>query len=193
MKGLKNKINGRFEKNLEDIFCHSCKKLVKLRHAKQKFCSQKCKGAFTKKNHSRHCVVCNKMFSATSMKTKYCSHWCYGSTMVGKQKSGIHITPINSAIRTSTKYKLWVKECLKRDSYTCVICGVQGVQFNVDHIIPFSDVMNKLRFELGHENVYEKAMTYDLLWDLGNARTLCVDCHKSTDSYLKYKGKKYVI
>jgi 5-methylcytosine-specific restriction endonuclease McrA len=88
-------------------------------------------------------------------------------------------------IRSSMKYKQWVKACLIRDDYTCVFCSIKGVKFHVDHIIPFAMVMRKLRFKHGTDDIYNKAMVYDELWDLSNGRTLCVPCHKSTDTYLK--------
>lgn len=81
------------------------------------------------------------------------------------------ITPTNTKIRESLEMKEWKRRVLERDNYTCVLCGVSGVKFEVDHIKPFA-YFHELRFELS------------------NGRTLCKPCHKSTDTYL-HKAKKH--
>lgn len=78
-------------------------------------------------------------------------------------------------IRKSIQYKKWRYEVFKRDDFTCVFCHkkeeVSG-KLNADHIKPFS-IFPELRYIVS------------------NGRTLCVDCHKLTDTYLtnihKYK------
>lgn len=74
-------------------------------------------------------------------------------------------------IRKSIEYKLWRTAVYERDDYTCQECGKRGVALNADHIKPFSQYP-ELRF------------------DLNNGRTLCVECHKKTDTYLRHFGKK---
>jgi 5-methylcytosine-specific restriction endonuclease McrA len=82
------------------------------------------------------------------------------------------ITPINQKIRASERYKAWRKSVFERDGYTCVWCGQCGGTLHADHIKPFS-THKTLRFELS------------------NGRTLCVDCHKMTDTFLcKAKRKR---
>lgn len=76
------------------------------------------------------------------------------------------ITPINRKIRTSLDYKLWREAVFKRDDWTCVWCGQIGGQLNADHIKPF-------------------AYFPELRLAIDNGRTLCVPCHKTTDSYMK--------
>lgn len=74
------------------------------------------------------------------------------------------ITPINAKIRMSTEMRLWRRAVFERDNYTCQICKQYGGKLNADHIKPFS-------------------LFYELRYNINNGRTLCVDCHRKTDTY----------
>lgn len=79
------------------------------------------------------------------------------------------VTNKNLSIRMSLEYKLWRTAVFERDNYTCIWCGLKGgngvkVILNADHIKPFCDYP-ELRFAID------------------NGRTLCIDCHKKTDTY----------
>ena len=104
------------------------------------------------------------------------------------------ITPTNFRIRTSVEYKQWREAVFKWDNYTCVLCGSsESGTLNADHYpIPFSAILNKLIIEQGLENLYEKALEYDLFWSLDNGRTLCEPCHKKTDTW-GVKANKFKI
>lgn len=78
------------------------------------------------------------------------------------------ITPKNTMIRQSAEYKKWRLSVFERDNYTCQFCQTRGVKLHADHIKPFA--------------LYE-----DLRFEIPNGRTLCVPCHKKTDTYLKRK------
>lgn len=93
-------------------------------------------------------------------------------------------TSISEKIRKSEKYKLWRQAIFKRDNFTCIWCGQRSGKLNADHIISFSSILEKLKFEQGIDNLYKKAMNCELLWDVNNGRTLCINCHKNTKSYL---------
>lgn len=91
------------------------------------------------------------------------------------------ITPVSTKIRNSKEYSLWRTAVFQRDNYTCVWCGIRnnkGVGFTVklhaDHIKPF-------------------AYYPELRLAIDNGRTLCIPCHKTTDTYagklIKYKKK----
>lgn len=58
----------------------------------------------------------------------------------------------------------WVRNIFERDNYTCQECEQIGGELNADHIKPWS-LFPELRF------------------DLENGRTLCVACHRKTETY----------
>ena len=80
------------------------------------------------------------------------SNWRGGTTKIGQM------------LRRALSYKLWRLEVLKRDDFTCQICGKRGGKLHVDHIKSFSDYP-ELRLEML------------------NARTLCIPCHRATDTW----------
>jgi hypothetical protein len=74
------------------------------------------------------------------------------------------ITPINYKIRNSQEYTDWRISVFKRDNYTCQECNGTGITLNADHIKPF-------------------ALFPELRLVIENGRTLCVPCHRKTDTY----------
>lgn len=76
-------------------------------------------------------------------------------------------------IRESSAYREWRNLVFKRDNWTCVLCG-KGGNINADHIKPFI-FFPELRF------------------DTSNGRTLCVPCHKKTDTYGRKVHKFYPV
>ena len=74
------------------------------------------------------------------------------------------ITPEMEKIRHSSSYRNWRRSVFQRDNFTCRFCRKRGGYLHADHIKPFS-LFPELRF------------------DLPNGRTLCVPCHRSTDTY----------
>lgn len=74
------------------------------------------------------------------------------------------ITPISVQIRKSREYKIWRKTVFEKDDYICQSCSRKGGKLHADHIKPFF-LFKELRLEIS------------------NGRTLCVDCHRQTETY----------
>lgn len=79
----------------------------------------------------------------------------------------------NHLLRNRSDYIEWRNQVFQRDNWTCKICGIRSsknkpVILQADHIQPFASYPN-------------------LRYNVDNGRTLCLDCHKKTDSYLNRK------
>ena len=80
----------------------------------------------------------------------------------------------NKRIRMSLEYKDWRIKVFRRDDYTCQECGSRGVSLHADHIKPF-------------------AYYPELRLVIENGRTLCIPCHKKTETYAgKMKNYKKI-
>jgi 5-methylcytosine-specific restriction endonuclease McrA len=115
------------------------------------------------------CLVCKKdiLVHGYRKKTaKFCNLICRGRYFNGDRSPQWRggVTPKNIIIRNSFKMKQWRADVFKRDDFTCVLCGKHGDRLNADHIKPFS------RFP-------------DLRFDVSNGRTLCVPCHRKTETW----------
>ena len=71
-------------------------------------------------------------------------------------------------IEGTLEYRLWRKSVFERDNYTCRFCGKRGGVIHADHIKPFCDYP-------------------ELRLAIDNGRTLCVECHRKTDTYGSHK------
>lgn len=91
------------------------------------------------------------------------------------------VTRFQNQLRRTALYAEWRDTILKRDNYTCQRCNVRGGTLNVDHYPkPYAVIL--------HENNiknYKHAEWCSDLWDTTNGRTLCISCHKKTDTYAK--------
>lgn len=123
------------------------------------------------------CKICKKILSMRNSKTKTCAS-CNGKVLVGPLSSNWKggKTHINKRARSTKAYAEWRKAVFERDNYTCQFCGDRtkighSVVLNADHIKPF-------------------AYFPQLRLDINNGRTLCLPCHKTTDTYLS-KAHKY--
>lgn len=92
-------------------------------------------------------------------------------------------TSLTRKIRNCFEYKLWRNSVFKRDNYTCTWCGIKSskgvkVILNADHIKQFSVLIKENGIM-----TFEEAVNCSNLWDINNGRTLCLDCHKQTDTF----------
>lgn len=76
-------------------------------------------------------------------------------------------TPITIAkwnrLRDTKEMRIWREKVLKRDGYVCIWCEAKE-NLHADHIAPF-------------------ALYPELRTSVDNGRTLCVRCHRKTDTY----------
>lgn len=133
-------------------------------------------------------LVCNECLNSFETypcrkQKSYCSRECKTKAQIGRkmskewcQNQSIRlkgskshfwkggVTKENKRLRTTYEYRLWRKSVFERDDYTCQACGNRGCYLQADHIMPFS-------------------MYPEMRFDISNGRTLCVACHKKTDTY----------
>jgi hypothetical protein len=88
------------------------------------------------------------------------------------------IYPLHESIRKIPKYKKWRLNCFERDNWTCQHCNRRGGNLCVDHIVSYSKI-----FRDNFITTRAKAERCSQLWDVDNGRTLCVCCHKKTNTY----------
>lgn len=164
--------------------CLTCLKTFKSydKYRNPKYCTKKCYAESLKQK--RFCVICQKQLCW--YQKIYCSRQCCGIHKKGKNLSENHRDSLkgprphrrnenayNYTGSTNARtldmqrfeYKQWRKSVFERDDYTCQNCKNKGGMLNADHIQPYSL----------HPN---------LRYDIGNGRTLCLECHKKTDTYM---------
>ena len=82
------------------------------------------------------------------------------------------------SVRNMPEYSEWRSSIFERDDWTCQNCGVRGGDLQADHIIPLSHLLRTSGVAC-----VEDARNTPEVWDLSNGRTLCVGCHRSTDTF----------
>lgn len=164
--------NSRRRKNIE---CSVCKKIFECEnnlYERKKVCSIECKkiylsekysgdgNPFYGKKHSKNAIakIIQKTFGVPKIKNsgENSNFWKGGVSQKNRTE--------RANIMRTNEYRIWRKAVFERDNYTCVMCSVKGGEIQADHIKPFSLFINQ-RF------------------DVSNGRTLCVFCHRKTETF----------
>lgn len=74
------------------------------------------------------------------------------------------ISTKRSLLRQRRTYIIWREAVFARDDWTCQECGTRGCSLEADHIKPWS-------------------LYPELRYSIDNGRTLCVNCHRNTDTW----------
>lgn len=192
-------MKGKTPWNKKEKICKTCVICNKIfytipyhKESDKKLCSMKCKLQYMKKiipwnkqdKIKKVCRICNKEYfilKSLEETNKYCSWKCSAYSKRGRvawnRGKEYEFQSENWKIRHSHKYKLWRKAVYIRDNWTCQNCGKHGGKIEAHHIKPFSQ--------------YPELRT-----SIENGVTLCIPCHKLTDSYggkgytRKYYNKK---
>ena len=169
-----------------DRICENCGKSFsvipsRLKHGRGKNCSPKCQYASKAKKPrlsiSRVCLGCGKPFLIHPSRLKnrngagkYCNRECRDAHRVKEN----HPQYLNgsSQEKRGTNWQSQRRKALKRDSYTCQVCGAFGE--DVHHIIPFR--------EFGLERFLDANK-------LDNLTTLCHVCHRKADTEIQRKDR----
>lgn len=100
----------------------------------------------------------------------------------------------------SAEYRDWRQQIMKRDDYTCQLCGIRNqaglgktVIMNVDHypkpLREFTDEIVRITPSMTTHERREYALKLGELWDINNGRTLCIDCHRKAPNHGRPKWK----
>lgn len=102
-----------------------------------------------------------------------CEFWRGGTSLLQRPK------------HQNSVYAKWRKSVFERDKYTCQECRIKfikgftgSVELNADHIKPFALIVRENNIK-----TMEQALNCKELWDINNGRTLCIPCHKKTDTW----------
>jgi hypothetical protein len=117
------------------------------------------------------CPSCGKTFYRANYQVKmgtgkFCSRKCFCQSIVGEKhpnwKGGTK--DFSEKFRRTKEYKIWRKQVLTRDNYTCVECGLKK-SFN-----------KNIRFHAHHKQSFSEYPNLRL--DVENGVTLCEGCHQ---------------
>ena len=165
-------------KHLSKVKCKNCGVIFEVKNYRKdtaKYCSNKCKSVlfrvpFTDERKQKVRIIAKKNTTELWKNLEFIEK--HTGENNPNWKGGI--TDKNNKIRKTVEYKLWRKSVFERDNYTCIWCGKSNkngerTPLQADHIKSFSQYP-ELRFAID------------------NGRTLCIPCHKKTNSYLnKYQ------
>lgn len=92
-------------------------------------------------------------------------------------------TRLTQLVRSSFQYRQWRSDVFERDNYFCTGCGKKSNgDIEVHHIKQMAQIIADRKV-----NTIEEAVRCEELWNINNGVTLCVECHKKTDTYRNQK------
>lgn len=176
------------------VVCSECNVSYRIPPSRKKgknFCSCKCKSEYQKgvplSVETRAKLSLShkgKPFSGTHCEWKGRKHKVESRLKMSESHKGEKsilwrggLTQKNLLLRQGVEYKLWREKVFERDNYTCVLCKIPSQKGN--------------RKEINADHIKPWAYFPELRFDLENGRTLCVDCHKQTDTYMGRAQKNY--
>lgn len=95
------------------------------------------------------------------------------------------------ALRNHSLHKQWHKNVFERDNYTCQGCGKIGGYLEVHHIVSLADIVEPFVHIQDWNEFMDKVWKLPIMTDISNGKTLCIPCHKETDSYGPKNRKIY--
>lgn len=121
------------------------------------------------------CVNCSAKTGDT--KSVLCRN-CYKGALHPFWKGGT--STVQSLIRGMKENRQWIKQCMYRDRYECQECKVEskGNNLQVHHKKQFAQILQDNKIDS-----VEAARVCEELWDMDNGVTLCISCHKLTESF----------
>lgn len=183
-ESLKGENNPHYKGKLSKK-CPACGKIFEVYPnsfaKKQIFCSYNCY-IKTIRIPDKTCLVCEKPFHTRKPGGKFCSRECQRlyrlkhpiRYWLGKKRENLSkeknpawkggVTKNSKLLRSTTRFKEWRKKVFERDNYTCQICFQKSGFLEPHHI----------------KNV---ASYPELVSEITNGVTLCINCHRKIDKY----------
>lgn len=99
-------------------------------------------------------------------------HWTWKKDKVKNRET------LKYKLRNCKEMKEWRESVIYRDHSECQQCKTNKGTIQVDHIIPFWYILFKNRV-----SSFEDALNCKELWNTDNGRTLCLNCHRKTETF----------
>lgn len=131
-------------------------------------------GKMGDKNPMKRAEVKAKMIQSVKGKPRY----NFREEKSSNWKGGI--TSLRGQIYNNLEFRKWRHQIFERDNYTCCECYKIGGKLHPHHIKSFSKILKDNNIK-----TLKEAKNCQELWDINNGITLCIDCHKLTQSYCK--------
>lgn len=171
------------------VGCNECGKLVYRTKCDTGtggvYCSKSCAAKTNIKNlgtrmfRKKHTETTKKLMSKSQ-------------TGMFRKKKDKYLTDISNFIRSRIEYQNYRSSGFIRDNFTCQDCGQIGGKLQFHHKVPFSSIIKFYLDKYGKDGILFHIFDSKILFDLDFGITLCLKCHKKTDTFLrKINHQKY--